>query len=67
MNKASAPVRTNDSPSTNPGVSLAPTDANPAAPSADEHAGKGGMYQLVDGRRELVERTAQVPAPAKAD
>lgn len=59
MNKASAPVRTNDSPSTNPGVI--------AVPLADEHAGKGGMYQLVDGRRELVERTAQVPTPAKAD
>lgn len=28
-----------------------------ALPIADEHMGKGGMYQLVDGRRVLVERT----------
>lgn len=60
MTKAPAPLRTYDSPSTNPG-------ASPAVPPADEHAGKGGMYQFVDGRRELVERTAQVPTPAKAD
>jgi hypothetical protein len=40
----------------------------PAAPEVDEHAGKGGMYEIVDGKRRLMNRTEHPePAPAKAD
>ena len=28
---------------------------------ADEHEGKGGSYMVVDGKRQLVERTAPRP------
>lgn len=28
-----------------------------AAPAADEHQGVGGLYEMVDGKRQLVART----------
>lgn len=33
---------------------------------ADEFAGQGGSYEILDGRRVLVERTGEAP-PAAAD
>lgn len=45
---------------------MTPSDAQPAADQAvaaacehDEHAGCGGAYEVRDGRRVLVERTAE--------
>ncbi|KLN57621.1 hypothetical protein [Variovorax paradoxus] len=50
-------------------ASAAPAPAEPPIP--DEHAGKGGMYQIVDGRRVLVDRTEDpaktTPTAPKAD
>ncbi|MBS0414347.1 MAG: hypothetical protein JSR68_08240 [Proteobacteria bacterium] len=37
-------------------VQPAPAAQSPA-PAPDEHAGRGGLYVMRDGRRELVERT----------
>ena len=39
----------------------APADAAelPDTPAPDEHAGTGGLYEIRDGQRVLVERTAQ--------
>lgn len=43
------------------GAATAPASAAPASQAqqlqVDTHAGKGGMYELVDGQRRLVERT----------
>ena len=31
-------------------------------PAADEHQGVGGLYEMVDGKRQLVSRTQVAPA-----
>ena len=43
-----------------PASDAAPEDTAAAAalPEIDPHAGTGGAYRLIDGRRELIERTA---------
>ncbi|CAN5439179.1 hypothetical protein BH10PSE18_BH10PSE18_19050 [soil metagenome] len=49
-------------------TSQASTPSTTAAPQAkDEHAGKGGLYQMVDGVRTLVERTEPPKPSAPAD
>ena len=56
MNKPTAPIRNNDQAA----VAAAPEiSAPPPAPQSDEHAGKGGMYELVNGQRVLLDRTKE--------
>lgn len=50
------------------GAALVPAKAQ--APKPDEHHGKGGLYRLVNGKRELVQQTkaeADVEAEAKTE
>lgn len=35
---------------------------SPATPAADEHQGVGGLYEMVDGKRQLVARTQMAQA-----
>ncbi|SIR06589.1 hypothetical protein [Pseudacidovorax sp. RU35E] len=34
----------------------------PEAPAADEHAGRGGLYEMRDGKRVLIERGGDAQA-----
>jgi len=59
--------KTKTAPETNQPSADAALDL-PSLAEVDANVGKGGMYQIVDGKRVLVERTAHVePTPAKAD
>ena len=51
---------------TDAGVAAALVPAKAQAPKPDEHHGKGGLYRLVNGKRELVQQTkAEVEAEAE--
>jgi len=37
-------------------------DPSPATNGTDDHHGMGGRYEVIDGRRVLVQRTQEAPA-----
>ena len=68
MNKTTTPARMAQAL----GQAIAAPAFAPVAPTpqADAHAGRGGLYEIVDGQRVLVERTdgqAQTAPAASAD